>query len=241
MMHPITVENLVVRYAKKKALDGVSFSVKSGEIFGFIGPNGAGKSTTIKSLLGLILPDEGVIRLDGLSPGQARSRMKVGFLPEETTFYRFLTPLEILDYYGRLFGLDGKLLKQRITYVLERVGLAEVRHRRIGTFSKGMVQKVGLAQALINDPEILILDEPTSGLDPLARLELRGVLAELKKRGRTLFFSSHELSEVELLCDSIAILREGRIVRSGSLEEVVGTDRRKNLELFFLETMQAPT
>ena len=234
----IEIQNLVVGYDKKNILDGLSLTVRRGEIFGFLGLNGAGKSTTIKAILGLIHPVSGQVLLHGLPPSDVRSRIRVGFLPEEATYYRFLTPLEILNFMGELFGIPKSILKKRIPDLLELVGLTEVRNKLLGTFSKGMAQKLGLAQALVNEPETLILDEPTSGLDPLARMDLRKILKDLKKRGRTIFFSSHELSEAELLCDSIAIIHSGRLIKSGSLQDVLGDAREENLELFFLETIR---
>jgi len=236
-MNPvIEIQDLIVDYGKKRALDGLSLTVERGKIFGFLGPNGAGKSTTIKSLLGLIFPVSGSIKLHGFSPSDIRSRAKIGFLPEEANYYRFLTPLEILKFYGEVSGVSGAILNDRIEELLRLVGLFDVRKKQIKTFSKGMVQKISLAQALVNDPETLILDEPTSGLDPVSRMDLRRILKDLKDRGKTIFFSSHELSEVELLCDSIAIVRSGRLLKAGSLKEVLA-GRNENLERFFIETI----
>ena len=238
MQTVIEIRDLCVSYKDKRALDGLSLSVRRGEIFGFIGPNGAGKSTTIKAILGLVPAASGAVLLNGLPPSDPKSRAHVGFLPEEATYYRFLSPVEILCFYGEVFGISRSMLNSRIEKLLALVGLSEVRDKQISTFSKGMVQKVSLAQAMINDPETLILDEPTSGLDPLARMSLRKILGDLKAQGKTIFFSSHELSEVELLCDSIAILQSGRLVRSGSVDAVLGAHREKNLERFFLETVR---
>ena len=238
MGHVIEIKNLVVNYHHRRALDGLSLNVRQGEIFGFLGPNGAGKTTTIKTLLGLISPNEGEVLLHGSLPSQVGSRRKVGFLPEEATYYRFLSPAEILSFYGETFGIPKPILKDRIQTLLSLVGLSDVRNRPIHTFSKGMTQKVSLAQSLINEPETLILDEPTSGLDPLARMDLRNILMDLKKKGCTIFFSSHELSEVELVCDSIAIIKSGRLVKSGLIREVIGTQKDLHLERFFLETIQ---
>ena len=238
MEHVIDIQNLVVSYGKKRVLDGLSLQVRKGEIFGFLGPNGAGKSTTIKTVLGLILPSEGGILLHGLPPSRTESRAKVGYLPEEATYYRFLSPVEILTFYGEIFKIPKEVLKKRIEKLLVLVGLADVRDKLISTFSKGMVQKVSLAQALINEPETLILDEPTSGLDPLARMDLRKILFDLKNEGRTIFFSSHELSDVELLCDSVAILKAGKIIKHGPLSEVLGATQDRNLERFFVDTVK---
>jgi ABC-2 type transport system ATP-binding protein len=238
MANVIEIKVLVVRYADKNAVDGLSFTVKSGEIFGFLGPNGSGKSTTIKAILGLVFPNSGSARVNGLPPSDPRSRTKVGFMPEEATYYRFLNPREILSFYGKVFGLGRQERDRRVNFVLDLVGLSQAAHRPLSTFSKGMVQKVSLAQALIQDPETLILDEPTTGLDPLAKMQLRGILSDLKSRGKTIFFSSHELSEVELLCDSIVIIQAGKALRSGALKEVLGGQGAHSLEQFFLKTIQ---
>ncbi|MBF0254007.1 MAG: ABC transporter ATP-binding protein [Candidatus Omnitrophica bacterium] len=233
----IRAEDLVVRYRRQTVLNGFSLEVRRGEAFAFLGPNGAGKTSTIKCLLGLVRPDSGRILLDGLPPADPASRRRVGFLPE-AWYYRYLTPSEILGFYGGLFGLSRKVLKDRSKALLEEVGLGAVAAKPIGKFSKGMVQKVGLAQALIADPEILILDEPTSGLDPLARMQLRSLLEDLRGRGKTIFFSSHELSEVELMADTIAIVNRGRVIRSGPLKQVLGEAGEGHLERFFMDTIR---
>ncbi len=238
MEHVIQIEDLVVDYGRQRALDGLTLNVREGEIFGFLGPNGAGKSTAIKTLLGLIPFTSGRVRLNGSPPSDIRSRRSVGFLPEEAFYYRFLTPVEILKFYGEIFGIPKRILKQRIEKLLDLVGLEAVRKKPLSTFSKGMVQKLSLAQALVNEPRTLILDEPTSGLDPLARMELRRILSGLKKEGRTIFFSSHELSEAELLCDSVAILKSGKLLRFGPLAEVLRDRKDRNLENFFLDAIR---
>ncbi len=235
----IDIRQLAVQYQGRRVLDSLSFSVLSGQIFGFIGPNGAGKSTTIKAVLGLVPYQGGSIKLHGLPPSDPESRRRVGFLPEEARYYGYLTPVEILTFYGRVFGVPRNLLKARIEKLLHLTGLESDARRFVGKFSKGMTQKVSLAQALINEPDTLILDEPTSGLDPLARLDLRSILEDLKKQGKTIFFSSHELSEVELLCDSIAMVKSGRLVKSGPVRDVLGSAQEKNLERFFLETIRS--
>ncbi len=233
----IEINDLKVDYAHKRALDGLSLKVTRGEIFGFLGPNGAGKSTAIKTILGLIFPTSGTVTLHGLSPVKPESRRKVGFLPEEANYYRFLTPVEILNFYGDLCEVPKDIMKKRIPRLLELVGLSDVKNKQVGTFSKGMAQKISLAQVLIHEPETLILDEPTSGLDPISRMDLRKILKDLKAEGKTIFFSSHELSEVELLCDSIAVLKSGRLVRSGPLQEVLGSTDQP-LERFFIRTIK---
>jgi ABC-2 type transport system ATP-binding protein len=233
----ILTKDLMVYYGKHQALRSVSISVKSGETFGFIGPNGAGKSTFIKTVLGLIPSASGTVSLSGLSPRDPASRAKLGFVPEEAHYYRYLTPEEILRFYGRIFGLGGAVLEGRIGELLALVGLEHARKKRASTFSKGMMQKISLAQALINNPDTLILDEPTSGLDPLAKLNLRAILVRLREEGKTLFFSSHELSEVALLSDSIAIILDGQVRAQGPLKEIVG-DSERNLERLFIRLVQ---
>lgn len=234
----IRADNLVVRYGPRTILDGVSLNVERGRIFGFIGPNGAGKSTFIKTLLGLVFPDSGSIALHGESPSAVSARRKIGYLPEETNYYKFLTPLESLAFYGKLCGLPKNIIAKRSEELLASVGLEDVKSKRVGTFSKGMAQKLSLAQALIHDPETLILDEPTSGLDPLARADLRELLTDLKKKGKTLFFSSHELSEVELLCDGVALIRAGRIAVQGPIKDVL-SHSEQNLEKLFVKLIRS--
>lgn len=234
----IECTGLVVSYGRKRALDGLDLQVAPGEIFGFIGPNGAGKSTAIKTILGLIPPQKGSVRLHGLSPDRPASRRHVGYLSEEPSFHRYLTPAEILAFFGTLHGVPRRMLQNRIRETLRLVGLEDARNRRIAELSKGMAQKVNLALALVSDPETLILDEPTSGLDPLARLALRDILLDQKRRGKTVFFSSHELSEVELICDSLAVIRGGRVLRTGPLKEILSEAPDKSLERLFLAMMK---
>jgi ABC-2 type transport system ATP-binding protein len=202
------------------ALDGVSLSVPAGEIFGYLGSNGAGKTTTIKILLRLARPTRGTARVMGERPG-GPVRARIGYLPESPYFYDFLTPVELLTFYARLFGLNGRRRRQRIQEVLERVGIAHRKDGILRTFSKGMTQRVGLAQALLNDPDILFLDEPTSGLDPVARHDMRNLILGLKAEGKTVFLNSHQLSEVELMCDRVAILQRGRLIRLGAVGDLV--------------------
>lgn len=239
MSNAIELENVVVRYGPKKALDGLSLTVRRGEIFGFLGPNGAGKSTTLKALLGLVRTESGKLLLDGIPVSDPKSRRRIGYLPEETHYYRFLNASEAVDFYAQTFGLPRRIRRERIPSLLSLVGLADVGKKPLSAFSKGMMQKLSLAQALVNDPDILILDEPTTGLDPISRLDLRRLLYDMKKRGKTVFFSSHELSEVELLCDSVAIVKSGRLVKSGTLAEVVGDAEGQSLERFFVETIRS--
>lgn len=233
----IEVSDLTVRYGDKCVLDRLSFRVRRGEVFGFLGPNGSGKSTTIKAMLGLVFPLQGGVRVHGLPSADPHSRAKVGFMPEEATYYRYLTPAELLSFYGEIFGIPRKERNRRIGFLLELVGLSGVRNKPISTFSKGMTQKFSLAQALMNDPETLILDEPSTGLDPIAKSQLRGILSDLHGRGKTVFFSSHELSEVEMICDSVLILKAGRVLRSGPLQEILRAQSGRSLEQYFIETV----
>lgn len=221
----IEVENLVVEYGKgarrTRAVDGIGFRVEEGECVGFIGANGAGKSTTMKTLMGFLFPTEGRARLFGREAKDAESRRRIGYLPEVALYYPFMKARELLELYGGLSGLSNAELKRRIPPLLEKVGLAGRGETLLKNFSKGMQQRVGIAQAIIADPELLIFDELSSGLDPVGRHDLRGVLAELKAKGRTIFFSSHELSEVENLCDRVVMIHKGRIVTQATVAELM--------------------
>ena len=207
---------------KVEAVRGITFEVKRGEIFGFLGPNGAGKTTTIKMLTGLIAPTRGTASILGIPAPSPEAMGRVGFLPENPYVYAYLTPREFVTLCGRLSGMRGPALAGRVVTVLERLGVAYAMDRAVRTMSKGMLQRVGLAAALVHEPELLILDEPMSGLDPVGRKEVRDLIVEEKKGGRTVFFSSHILSDVELLCDRLCILRRGEIVVSGSMGDLLG-------------------
>ena len=208
------------------ALDNVNLAVERSEIFGFLGPNGAGKTTAVKVFLGLIFPTSGEVRILGQRVTSPKVKKKIGYLPEGSYFPDFLRGEEVLEFYGHLYGLRGKDLQDRITSTLDLVGLQDARRTLVRYYSKGMRQRIGLAQALLSDPDILILDEPTTGLDPIARREIRDILVELKvERGKTLFICSHELLEVELMCDRVAILDRGKVVKSGRLDEMVYSER----------------
>ena len=207
------------------ALKELDLSVRAGEIFAYLGPNGSGKTTTIKMLLGLIFPTGGTIEILGQTDiTSAKVRRNIGYLPEGAYYPDFLRGEEILRYYGQLYGLRGADLTRRINEVLEEVGMAHARKRLLRGYSKGMRQRIGLAQALISDPQILILDEPTTGLDPIARKEMRDILARLRDRGKTLMISSHELLEVELISDRAGILYQGELQKLGTIDELL-TDR----------------
>jgi ABC-2 type transport system ATP-binding protein len=203
------------------ALEGLDLEVKQGEVFGFLGPNGAGKTTTIKMLMGLIYPTSGQAWLFGRPIGDQESKARLGFLPESPYFYDYLTGLEFLQFYGHLFGLRGMALGKRIDELLDLVGMSHARDLQLRKFSKGMLQRVGIAQALINDPELVVLDEPMSGLDPVGRKEIRDLIMRLKESGKTIFFSSHILHDAELLCDRVAIILKGRQVACGRVSELI--------------------
>jgi ABC-2 type transport system ATP-binding protein len=204
-----------------EAVKGVSFSVRRGEIFGLLGPNGAGKTTTIKSILRLIFPTEGEIEIFGRSAGDRETASRVGYMPENPYVYQYLKPLEFLDLCGRLEGIPKHERRQRSDEMIDMVGLQHAVDRPIGKFSKGMMQRIGLAQALLHDPELLVLDEPMSGLDPIGRKEIRDVLLEQRARGKTLLFTSHILSDVELLCDRVVIMHMGEITSQGRVAELL--------------------
>ena len=210
-----------------EAVRNASFSVRRGEIFGLLGPNGAGKTTTIKSILRLIFPTEGEIKIFGRSAGDRESAKRVGYMPENPYVYQYLKPLEFLDLCGRLTGIPKSELRDRSEAMVDRVGLRHAVDRPIGKFSKGMMQRVGLAQALLHDPELLVLDEPMSGLDPIGRKEVRDVLLEQRARGKTLLFTSHILSDVELLCDRVVIMRSGMIRSEGKVHELLEQSGRR--------------
>ncbi|MEJ7735417.1 MAG: ABC transporter ATP-binding protein, partial [Polyangiaceae bacterium] len=207
-----------------EAVKGVSFDVRRGEIFGFLGPNGAGKTTTIKMLTGLIAPSGGEAFLFGERVPSARARQKIGFLPENPYVYPYLTPREFVELCGRLSGLGGKALRARSTEVMGKVGILYAADRQARRLSKGMLQRTGLAAALVSDPEMLVLDEPMSGLDPVGRKEVRDLIFEERAGGRTIFFSTHILGDVEAMCDRVAILREGKVVVRGAIRDLLRGD-----------------
>ncbi|MFA6545416.1 MAG: ABC transporter ATP-binding protein [Limisphaerales bacterium] len=206
---------------KARAVDDVSFEVRRGEIFGLLGPNGSGKSTTIKMLLGLLYPTKGHIEIFGHSPRHVKTKARVGYLPEESYLYKYLDSRETLDFFGNLFQLPPEQRDQRTEQLLEMVGLNQVRSRTVGEFSKGMQRRIGLAQALINDPDLVILDEPTAGMDPLGCREVKDLILALKARGKTVILSSHLLSDVEDVCDRVVIYYGGKIQADGTLKELL--------------------
>jgi ABC-2 type transport system ATP-binding protein len=211
-----------------EAVRGVSFEVQAGEIFGFLGPNGAGKTTALKMITGLIAPTSGSARVFGHRTPSPLAMARVGFLPENPYVYPYLTPREFVSLCGRLSGVRGKALFERVEAVLARVGMAYAIDRPVQALSKGMLQRVGLAAALVHEPELLILDEPMSGLDPVGRKEVRDLIVDEKNKGRTVFFSSHILSDVEMVCDRVCILREGKVVVEGKISELLHADARRS-------------
>ena len=242
-MEPILkITDLRVEYRSREAADagvkvavnGLNLEVRRGEVFGFLGPNGAGKTTTMNVLLGFVNATGGSAELFGVNVREPIARQRIGYLPELTYYYKFLTAEELLRFYGKIFGIASAELEKRIDHVLRLVELEHARKRLIRTYSKGMQQRVGLAQALINDPDLLILDEPTSGLDPLGRMKVREIIQRLRDEGKTVFFSSHELGEVETVCDRVGILHEGRLQVEGRVSDLTAR-YQTNLEQLFLQ------
>jgi len=230
--HVIEIEGLCVRYGRgakaHSAVRELSFTVERGETVGFIGPNGAGKSSTIKTLMGFIFPQAGRVRVFGEPAGSILARRRSGYLPEVSLYYPFMKGREVLELYGGLHGLDRATLKRRIPELLEKVGLAGQGEVLLKHYSKGMQQRVGIAQAIISDPDLLIFDELSSGLDPIGRHDLRAVLLDLKRRGKTIFFSSHELYEVEALCDRVIMIHQGRKLADEIVPDLLGRLARGN-------------
>ena len=220
----------------KVALKGLNLRVQAGEVFGFLGPNGAGKTTTMNVLLGYVNATSGDALLFDVNVRQPIARQRIGYLPELTYYYKFLTAEELLRFYAKLFGIPKAETEKRIDQLLKLVELEHARKRPIRTYSKGMQQRVGLAQALINNPDLLLLDEPTSGLDPLGRMKVREIIQRLKNEGKTVFFSSHELGEVETVCDRVAIMDQGELKVEGRVQDLVAQNQC-NLEQIFLKVV----
>jgi len=226
-MDAICIEGLTKRFRSgwpgrppATVLDGLSLSVREGEIYGFLGPNGSGKTTTIKVLMGLIRATAGAAEIFGKPAGDVQTRRRVGFLPEAPYFYDYLTAEEFLTFYGDLAGMGRHTLRSRVPQLLEMVGLAEARTRQLRKFSKGMLQRVGLAQALIHDPELVILDEPMSGLDPIGRKQVRDLILGLRDQGKTVFFSTHIIPDVEMICDRVGVIVKGSLLTTGRVDEL---------------------
>jgi len=209
------------RRDKVKAVDQVSLSIEKGQIYGLIGPNGSGKSTTMKALLGLLAPTSGSCKIFGKDSVKVDSRQDVGYVPENPYFYKHLTGEETLKFYGKLCGLRGGALKERISALLAQVSLESAAKRKVGNYSKGMLQRIGLAQALIHKPRLLILDEPTAGVDPVGSREIRDLILSLKEAGQTVFLCSHLLEQVQEICDRVGIIFNGKLKREGTLEELI--------------------
>jgi ABC-2 type transport system ATP-binding protein len=242
MNAPINIVNLEKSYpdgfrGKRKILHRISLEVPPREVFGFIGPNGAGKSTTINLMMGFTRPDAGTIEIHGLRPDQPESRRSIGYLPEGPRFYENLTAGELLAFAARSAGMDARDFEKAVDPVLEMLSILHVKKRTISTYSKGMKQRMGLAMALIHDPRTLILDEPMSGLDPLGRNQLKNIILDLKARGKTVFFSSHILNDVETLCDRVAVIHQGRILFCGPTRDFLDTG--DDLESRFVTIIKA--
>ncbi|MGD9030504.1 MAG: ABC transporter ATP-binding protein, partial [Anaerolineae bacterium] len=217
----IEARHLRKEYGGRAAVADLSLTVEHGEVFGFLGPNGAGKTTAVKLMLGLIAPTAGDGRLLGAPLGDPRGREKVGFLPEHFRFHHWLKAHEFLQLHADLYRIPGDVARRRIPRLLGLVGLSEHAEKRLGAFSKGMLQRIGLAQALLNEPELVLLDEPTSGLDPVGRRLVRDIIRDLRKRGTTVFLNSHLLSEVEITCDRVAFINKGEVVHTSSLQSLM--------------------
>jgi ABC-2 type transport system ATP-binding protein len=235
----IEIENLTKDYPfgflhlkKKRSLEGLTMQVESGEVFGFLGPNGAGKSTTIKLLVGLIFPDAGTARILGKPITDIEMHRDIGYLPEQPYFYDYLTAAEVLDYFARFHDLTATDRSERVARMLKKVGLETARKIQLRKYSKGMLQRVGLAQAILHDPKVVILDEPMSGLDPIGRREVRDIILELKREGRTVLFSTHILSDAEMLCDRVGVIVGGKLRGVGAPGEMVGM-KTQGMEILF--------
>ncbi len=223
----ISVEGLVKDFKgdfwkpKVRVLHGIDLEVRKGVLFGFIGPNGAGKSTTIKVLLDILRPTSGKVELFGMPPSDRGARAKIGFLPENPFFYDYLTGREFLDFYASMFPMTKGERKRRVDYLIDRVGLSHAADRALRKYSKGMLQRIGIAQAIVNDPELVILDEPMTGLDPMGRRDVRELILDLNAQGKTVFFSTHILSDAEEICDQVALVVKGKVRASGNLSELL--------------------
>ncbi|HEX9016074.1 MAG TPA: ABC transporter ATP-binding protein [Chloroflexota bacterium] len=217
----IETEHLRKEFGTKVAVEDLTLAVPRGEVFGFLGPNGAGKTTSVKILMGLAAATSGVARVLGLPPDNLQAKERIGFLPELFRFHDWLTAEEFLDFHGQLYGMPAERRRKRVPEVLELVGLRGEGKYRVGTFSKGMQQRIGIGQAILNDPDVVLLDEPTSALDPIGRRDVRDLIHYLKAQGRTVFLNSHLLSEIELVCDRVAIIDRGRVIATGELSDLL--------------------
>jgi len=229
---------LTLRGVKLRAVDNLTLSVPEGQVFGLLGPNGSGKSTTIKIILGLLDPTVGECKVFGVPSGRVDSRLNVGYLPEAPYFYRYLSGTELVRFYGRICGVPRKRLDDRVKEVIDWVGLSGAAHRRVGTYSKGMLQRIGLAQALVHDPRLIILDEPTAGVDPVGSAEISELILKLKTQGKTVLITSHLLAQIEDVCDRVAILDKGKLILEGNMNDLVGQRGRQALIVDPLTTEQ---
>ena len=233
----VEIKDATLSFGGTKAVDGLTLTLGKGEILGFLGTNGGGKTTTIKMLLGLLRPDSGTVSVMGGAPSDPAVRARIGYMPEIAYYYPYLNARELLSFYGGLCGMDSRAIRSRTDVLLEAVGLADAAKRPLRTYSKGMLQRAGIAQALLADPDLLVLDEPFTGLDPLARIHFRELMRSLRGEGKTIFFSSHELGETELLCDKVAIMKKGRCFYQGTVGALAG-DGERNLERIFLDVLE---
>ncbi len=227
------------RQRDKLALHPLHLTIEYGEVFGFLGPNGAGKTTTLKLLMGLVFPTAGTARILGMELDDPRVKAQIGFLPEQPYFYDYLTAQELLEYYGQLSGIPGKERSQRVQQMLSRVGLQDSAKLQLRKFSKGMLQRVGLAQAILHDPKLVFLDEPMSGLDPMGRREVRDMIQQLRSEGKTVFFSTHILSDAEALCDRVAVIHRGELRGVGEVEDLTSEVRGKVEIVFYAHSVPA--
>lgn len=231
----IEIRSLIKIYGNNKVVDNLSLVIPTGTVFGFLGPNGAGKTTTIKIAVGLNKPSSGSVAIGGQSPLSTSTRENTGFMPEDPRFYDELTGLELLHFASRLFKKSFHEPDTRLETLLKNVDIYDARNKKIKTYSKGMKQRLGFAQAIVNNPDYIFLDEPLEGLDPIGRLEMKSMLEELKKKGKTIFFNSHILADVEVICDQIGIIHQGKLVYSGPVKEFRG---EKTLEQQFVDTIK---
>lgn len=243
-MDIIEVKNIVKYFYSEfkrtpiKILDNITFSVPEGTSFGLLGPNGAGKTTTMKTILGLLKPSSGEVRIMGQPSASKEIRSKIGFMTESPYFYSYLNGYEFMVFCANLLGMNKKETKDQVEELLELVGMSSRAYTRLGKASKGMLQRIGIAQALLNDPELILLDEPMSGLDPLGRKEIKDIILSLKERKKTIFFNSHILSDVEEICDKVAILKDGRLLTTNNLSDIVGPGKDRTLEDYFVNTIK---
>ena len=235
-MNVLELDDVSRSFGGVEAVRGLSLTLGEGQVLGFLGANGAGKTTTIKMLLGLLRPTGGTVKVFGEDPAVAATRRRIGYMPETAYYYPYLNARELLMFYGGMCGMDKATIRRRMDELLEIVELADAAKRPLKTYSKGMLQRAGIAQALLANPDLLVLDEPFTGLDPLARIHFRELLKRLRAEGKTIFFSSHELGETELLCDRVAIMKKGRCFYDGPVSRLAG-DGTENLERIFLDVL----